>query len=215
MLESWHTLSVLDEPHPLLGGLLPPMADVLRGMIYDSSPNPIAHTDVSHRFGEGSFWGAVQSLGSFVYHVAVAAEGHDGSDEGRRKATTKGRKMQAILIAGNSPVREYLRKNPDSTAAAVAADYALRGAKLDWGPVERMEPPVPLQFIYSLNDMVISAKGVEDYIKRAIKRPCRKGLAVPRTLVFEKGRHCFHKEDHREDYVKCVKLFAQGVSRTV
>jgi len=216
MLESWQTLSCLDEPHPLVGASLPAIADVLRGVLYDSSPNPKANVDVvaGGRMGEGSYFSAVQSLGSFVYHIAVADQDHDGSAEGRQKAVLQGKKAQMVLIAGNSPVREYLRQNPESVAAMVAKDYALRAAHLDSGSVDRLEPPVPLQFIYSRNDAVISDEGIEEYIKRVIKRPSRKGLAEPRALVFEKGRHCFHKEDHREEYFKCVKVFALGASRT-
>lgn len=54
--------------------------------------------------------------------------------------------------------------------------------------VHELEPSVEELFIYSRDDNIISAAGVEEYLEEVAARPSRMGRPRPRTLVFEKSR---------------------------
>jgi len=194
MLRLWQAVSSREEPHPMLGSALPPMEQVLRGVVLDSAPN-----------AEITIGPCVQSmaqgLAPFLFQVASAD--HDGSDAGRKEAELRARKLVVIIIGHESPVKACLLRKPERTITKQSCADAAR--------VHRLEPPVPLQFIYSADDKIILANGVEKYIGEVKSRPTRKGFPPPRTLKFDRSPHCLHKMEHAEEYWRCARLFAGNV----
>lgn len=195
LLQSWNALSGqdLEEQGVWLPMPLPAMSDVLRGVILDSAPDGAVTA-------EACIQSMVQSVAAAV-SLAVST-GHDGSPEKKKEAETASKRAVSAIIGGNSIVKAYLRDKPEKMLTKLASS--------DTVVVHALEPPVPMQFIYSKDDNIILAQGVERYLQEVNERPSRKGLALPRVWCLEKSRHCFHKLTHQEEYRKCVKLFASS-----
>ena len=86
-------------------GPLPPMHQVLRGVLLDSAPNGA----VSH---EACVQSLVQSVAAVV-SLALASD-HDGSEEGRKEAELRSRRAVGAIIGGQSVVKRWGGwKNPD------------------------------------------------------------------------------------------------------
>jgi len=170
------------------------MADVLRGVVLDSSCNFDVAVDACIQ-------SAVQSMAGFIYQVG--ASDHDGNEAAKKAADLKGRKAKLLLLAADSPVKAHLATKP--------TELLTEQSKADAAIVHRMEPPVAMQFIYSRDDTIISSTGIEDYIAGVLARPNRTGLEPPRSLVFEHSVHVFHKVKHREAYWQSVREFASSV----
>ncbi|CAE8600690.1 unnamed protein product [Polarella glacialis] len=192
MLQSWSVLTSSDKP--VLGVQLPRLEAVLRGVILDSACDSRVPLD-------SCLQSSVQSVAGLVNQAA--SMDHDGSDAGRKEAEVAGKKAMHVRIGNHSPVKEYLLKKTSSSLTRLASADTCR--------VHRLEPPVNLQFIYSEDDSVISSEAVERYIREVQERPGRKGVALERTLKLKKSKHCFHKVNHREEYWRCVRLFASSV----
>eukprot|EP00933_Yihiella_yeosuensis_P035530 TRINITY_DN29097_c0_g1_i1.p1 TRINITY_DN29097_c0_g1~~TRINITY_DN29097_c0_g1_i1.p1 ORF type:complete len:447 (-),score=69.50 TRINITY_DN29097_c0_g1_i1:104-1444(-) len=196
MLQSWEAVSSSERVEESLGMQLPPMSDVLKGVLLDSACDGNVPIDPAIQ-------SMVQAMAGFIYQVASSSLGQDGSEETRREADIKGKKFMHILIGHQSPAKDYLRSKPERQVT--------RSCCADTPVVHRLEPPVPLQFIYSKDDSVISFDAVERYISEVKSRANRKGLSHPRQLVLQKSKHCFHKVNHQEEYFNCMKLFASSI----
>jgi len=195
MLQSWKALSEKAEPDPLLGQALPPMESVLRGVIYDSSP------DCDLGIGP-CLQSNVQAFAAFIYGVAAAD--HDGTEQGQKSAEWEARKVVQVLIGDASPFKAHLSKKPEKQMTKMSCD--------DGNTANRLEPAVNMLFIYSLDDTIIKYQGVEKYIDRVKARDRMKLMALPRRVCFEKSKHCFHKTIHREEYWRSVRQFSLGVT---
>jgi len=194
MLQSWAAVSTQQEAHPLLSGPLPAMSDVLRGVVLDSACNSKVAVDAciqSH----------VQAMAGFMCQVAASV--HDGSEAGIKSAEMTSKKVLLQLLANDSPVKAHLATKPSEEMTSLSA--------ADAKTVHDLEPPVPVQFVYSKDDTIISCAGIEEYISEVASRPNRQGCEPPKSLVFERSKHVFHKVKHRDEYAKCVKSFASSV----
>jgi len=170
------------------------MADILRGVIYDSSPNC--------QIGlEACIQSNVQALAGFI--SSVVSTHHDGSEAGQKAAALEARKAVNVLIGPQSPFKAHMMTKPVKMVCSQSCE--------DGAVAHRLEPPVDLQFIYSQDDTIITVDGVERYIRQVTDRPNRKTLMKPGSLSFEKSRHCFHKKIHKEEYFRCVRTFAKRV----
>merc|ERR1712039_211502 len=132
-----------------------------------------------------------------------AAQRHDGTDASKKAADMNGRKTMLLLLSEGSPIKAHL--------LAGSADVLKGLSQADVKPVHDMEPNVPMQFIYSRDDNIISSEGIEEYIAEVVARPNRKGHEKPQTLVFDKSPHVKHKMQHKDAYAKCVESFASSV----
>eukprot|EP00747_Dinoflagellata_sp_TGD_P193992 gnl/TRDRNA2_/TRDRNA2_60896_c0_seq1.p1 gnl/TRDRNA2_/TRDRNA2_60896_c0~~gnl/TRDRNA2_/TRDRNA2_60896_c0_seq1.p1 ORF type:complete len:442 (+),score=92.30 gnl/TRDRNA2_/TRDRNA2_60896_c0_seq1:115-1440(+) len=191
----WNQLEKLADPDPLMGGSrVPPLADVLRGIILDSA--------CDHLMIPGpAIQSYVQSLAPMVR--AIRSTMHDGTEAGIKEAHTQGMKLMMLVMNDESPIKAIMNKKPD--------EMVIKMATVDAKTVHAMEPPVPLQFIYSKDDKIIRFESVEKYVEEVAARPNRADKAAPGTLVFEKSKHCFHKVNHKDKYYSCVKSFATNV----
>ncbi|CAE7238550.1 unnamed protein product, partial [Symbiodinium natans] len=195
ILQAWNAIRSCDDQEDLGDALdnLPPLEDVLRGIVLDSACDSSVPLDSCIQ----SF---VQSMAGTV--ALAASLDHDGSDESKRAADVASKRAVASLIGAQSAAKSHLYTKPHKSLTKLAdADTAI---------VHRMEPPVPLQFIYSKDDNIILAQGVERYLQEVKDRPSRKGLSQPRVWCIEKSRHCFHKLTHAEEYRTCIELFASS-----
>jgi len=198
LLQCWHWLSCKEERDPLLFGPVPPLDTVLKGIILDSAP--------SCSYGSATIDESMQGLLLNVvpYLHKMLCDDHDGSEAGRKQAEAKAVKVRSIAMdAERSPLAKFLRTKPErivTTAGNVEAKN-----------LHRLEPPVPLQFIYSKKDSVIPYEAVERYIEDVNKRPNRQNVMLPFKLLFEDSKHIFHKVLHKETYWHRVKVFASNV----
>jgi len=195
LLHSWNALHScnFEEQEVSLPIPLPAMDDVLRGMILDSAPDSAVTT-------ESCIQSLVQSVAAVV-SVAVSTR-HDGSAEKKKEAEIASKRAVSAIIGANSVVKAYLHNKPER--------FLTKLASADTVVVHALEPPVPLQFIYSKDDNIIVSQGVERYLQEVNERPSRKGMALPRVWCLEKSRHCFHKITSQDEYRKRVKLFASS-----
>mmetsp|Transcript_18982 Transcript_18982/g.35602 ORF Transcript_18982/g.35602 Transcript_18982/m.35602 type:complete len:434 (+) Transcript_18982:45-1346(+) len=196
ILQAWQAVHACPDLEEMGVGIphLPPLEDVLRGIILDSACDSAVPID-----------SCIQSfVQSIAGTVAVAASlNHDGSEEGKKNAEVAGKRAVASLIGGQSIVKSHLYGKPQKMLTKFAnADTAI---------VHRLEPAVPMQFIYSKDDNIILAQGVERYLQEVAERPSRKGMSQPRVWRIEKSRHCFHKLTHRDEYRTCVQIFATSL----
>ncbi|CAJ1442079.1 unnamed protein product [Effrenium voratum] len=197
LLQAWSTLRAcpnLEEKGVALAAPLPPMEQVLQGIILDSACDSQVPIDSCIQ----SF---VQTIAATV-SVAASLD-HDGSEEGKKAAEVAGKRAIAGTIGANSVAKEYLYNKPEKMLTKLAS--------ADVAAVHALEPPVPMQFIYSKDDNIILQRGVERYLEEVKQRPSRKAMAMPRVWCIEKSRHCFHKIIHRDEYRKCVRVFASSV----
>jgi len=81
----------------------------------------------------------------------------------------------------------------------------------DTAIVHELEPPVDMQFIFSRDDTIIDGALVENYIAEVASRPSRKGMAPPRTLIFDQSKHVFHKILYKDQYYKATEDFSLSV----
>ncbi|CAK9051406.1 unnamed protein product [Durusdinium trenchii] len=196
LLQAWGSLSSsanLEEQGISLAMPLPPIAEVLRGVILDSAPDGSVPLDACIQ-------SLVQSVAAVV-SLAVSSN-HDGSEEARKEAEISSKRAVSAIIAGSSVVKAHLYRKP--------AKMLTKKASADTVVVHSLEPPVPMQFIYSKDDNIILAPGVERYLQEVNERPSRQGLAKPRVWCIEKSRHCMHKLSRPEEYRKCLTVFAQS-----
>mmetsp|Transcript_18596 Transcript_18596/g.53271 ORF Transcript_18596/g.53271 Transcript_18596/m.53271 type:complete len:515 (-) Transcript_18596:85-1629(-) len=194
MLRCWRAVGESHKQHPSLAGPLPPMADVLRGVLLDSACNaevPIEACIQSH----------LQSMAAAV-GLTVASD-HDGSEAGKRAAERNGKKAVLVLLGDQSPAKAQLANKPK--------DFLQGMSNADVSAVHELEPPVELQFIYSRDDTIIAFPGIEEYINAVIARSSRLKFPTPQSLVFEKSKHVAHKVLHRDAYWKCVERFSSSV----
>lgn len=196
MLISWQQLSERETEVPELGMKLPPMSAVLRGIIIDSAPD--ATPEIVSQIQS-----LAQSSAGFI-RAAVASD-HDESEAGRKDAEVRSRRAIIEVIGANSPVKKCLAEKPG------AERLILHMCSARTKRVHQLEPPVPMQFIYSTADAIIRYEGIEDYIKEVDQRPNRKGLPPPCRLRFEKTKHCLHKVEKKDEYMSCVRNFVAGV----
>ncbi|CAE7339780.1 unnamed protein product [Symbiodinium pilosum] len=194
MLLAWNAICNADDLEAMgVLSSLPPIEDVLRGIVLDSACDSSVPLDACIQ----SF---VQSIAGTV---AIAASlDHDGSEASKQAAEVAGKRAVATLIGASSVAKSHLYAKPPKMLTKLAdADAAI---------VHRMEPPVPMQFIYSKDDNIILAQGVERYLQEVKDRPNRQGLSQPRVWCIEKSRHCFHKLTHPDEYRTCIELFASS-----
>ncbi|CAE6965065.1 hypothetical protein AK812_SmicGene13370 [Symbiodinium microadriaticum] len=192
ILQAWGAIRSSEEHLGVLDDL-PPLEDVLRGIVMDSACDSAVPLDSCIQ----SF---VQSMAGTV--AFAASSDHDGSEDGKRAAEVAGKRAVASLIGSASVAKSHLYSKPPKTLTKLAdADTAI---------VHRLEPPVPMQFIYSKDDNIIVPQGVERYLQEVKDRPSRKGLSQPRVWCLEKSRHCFHKLTDPVEYRNCIALFASS-----
>ena len=105
ILQAWNALRSSDDLEDFGEAFrgLPPMEDVLKGIVLDSACDSSVPLDACIQ----SF---VQSIAATV--ALAASSNHDGSEEGKRAAEVAGKRAVASLIGPVSTVKSYLYTKP-------------------------------------------------------------------------------------------------------
>lgn len=194
VMRCWKELSARGEAVPHLDAALPPLSEVLRGVIYDSAVDTAINK-------EAAMVSDVQGVAPYL--ALLAQSMHDGSEEGKKQADLRSKRVLMACLSSNSPLYVHLREKPEK---AFTKSHSPDGRSL-----HALEPPVPMQFICSKDDKVIPLEGVQKYMAEVNARSNRKGHTAVRKLVFEKSKHALHKIAHKAEYEECVKHFATTV----
>lgn len=171
----------------------PPLTEVLKAVVLDSCPD----SKIARKNGIQS---VIQSVAAgFALATAWDADGRPLDAKASQEASML---CKCEILHAESPWRKHLESMPEKDMH--------NWTRANTAEVSRLQPSgVPMQFIYSENDAIIHASGVERHILECEGQASGAGSPLPRRLKFPSSGHCLHKQVHQEAYWAAVGDFWQ------
>jgi len=162
-----------------LSGLVPPMSQILRGVVFDSAPGDSGNRRL----------GALPMVqGDSALLSAMTGFAADGSEESQAEKMQSSQKAMQEFTKRDGALWEYYESVVEQELNQPFE-------------VHCREPAVPLFFVYSDSDRIAPASTIERYISECERRQQQSGQQVPapRRLCLEQSSHVSHRSGPMAD----------------